>query len=79
MASAIDATKPASGVPAGKADLRTNLGHAQSEITALQDGKIGLSGQANNQLTSGALIWSGSQAEYDLLTPNANTIYIITS
>ena len=36
MVSAIDATKPADGVPAVKADLRNNLAVASAEISALQ-------------------------------------------
>lgn len=36
MVSAIDATKPADGVPASKADLRSNLSAAKSEIETLQ-------------------------------------------
>jgi hypothetical protein len=36
MASAIDASKPADGVPANKADLRLALATAKNEITALQ-------------------------------------------
>lgn len=36
MASAIDPTKPADGVPASKADLRANLLAAKTEIEALQ-------------------------------------------
>lgn len=37
MASAIDPTRPADGVPAEKADLRGNLQAAKDEIEALQD------------------------------------------
>jgi hypothetical protein len=36
MVSAIDATKPADGIPASKADLRSNLATAKSEIESLQ-------------------------------------------
>lgn len=36
MVSAIDATKPADGIPASKADLRTNLATAKTEIETLQ-------------------------------------------
>ena len=39
MASAIDPTKPIDGVPASKADLRSNLQAAKDEIEALQSGK----------------------------------------
>jgi hypothetical protein len=39
MASQIDPTKPADGVPASKADLRGNLQAAKDEIEALQSGK----------------------------------------
>ena len=39
MASQIDPTKPADGIPAVKADLRANLAAAKSEIEVLQNGK----------------------------------------
>jgi hypothetical protein len=39
MASQIDPTKPADGVPANKADLRGNLQAAKDEIESLQSGK----------------------------------------
>ena len=39
MTSAIDPTKPVEGVPASKADLRSNLQSAKDEIEALQSGK----------------------------------------
>lgn len=42
MVSAIDATKPADGVPASKADLRTNLASAKSEIETLQGDLAGI-------------------------------------
>lgn len=40
MASGIDPTKPADGIPAVKADLRANLQAAKEEIEALQAGKL---------------------------------------
>lgn len=40
MSSAIDATKPADGIPASKADLRANLQTAKVEIEALQTTKL---------------------------------------
>jgi hypothetical protein len=42
MVSAIDATKPADGVPASKADLRGNLAAAKSEIEGLQGDLAGI-------------------------------------
>lgn len=36
MVSAIDATKPADGIPAAKSDLRNNLATAKTEIETLQ-------------------------------------------
>lgn len=49
MASAIDATKPADGVPASKADLRDNLAIARDEISALQGGAfVDVSGTASS-------------------------------
>ena len=45
MASQIDPTKPADGVPASKADLRSNLQSAKDEIGALQSGKADLGHQ----------------------------------
>jgi hypothetical protein len=40
VTSAIDPTKPADGVPASKADLRSNLQSAKDEIEALQSGRL---------------------------------------
>ena len=45
MASAIDPTKPIDGVPASKADLRSNLQAAKNDIEALQSGKTDLGHQ----------------------------------
>jgi hypothetical protein len=45
MASQIDPTKPVDGVPASKADLRSNLQSAKDEIEALQSGKTDLGHQ----------------------------------
>jgi hypothetical protein len=45
MASQIDPTKPIDGVPAIKADLRSNLQSAKDEIEALQSGKANLGHQ----------------------------------
>ena len=45
MASQIDPTKPADGLPASKADLRSNLQAAKDEIEALQSGKTDLGHQ----------------------------------
>ena len=45
MPSQIDPTKPIDGVPASKADLRTNLQAAKNEIEALQSGKADLGHQ----------------------------------
>ncbi len=45
MTSAIDPTKPIDGVPASKADLRSNLQAARDEIEALQSGKTDLGHQ----------------------------------
>ena len=42
MVSAIDASKPADGVPASKTDLRNNLSAAKSEIEALQGDIAGI-------------------------------------
>jgi hypothetical protein len=42
MVSAIDASKPADGVPASKADLRDNLSAAKSEIETLQGDLAGI-------------------------------------
>jgi hypothetical protein len=45
MPSQIDPTKPVDGVPASKADLRSNLQSARDEIEALQSGKADLGHQ----------------------------------
>ena len=42
MVSAIDATKPADGIPASKTDLRNNLATAKSEIESLQGDLAGV-------------------------------------
>ena len=42
MVSAIDASKPADGIPASKADLRNNLATAKTEIEALQGDLAGI-------------------------------------
>lgn len=42
MVSAIDATKPADGIPASKVDLRNNLATAKTEIEALQGDLAGI-------------------------------------
>lgn len=42
MVSAIDATKPADGIPASKADLRNNLATAKGEIETLQGDVAGI-------------------------------------
>ncbi len=42
MVSAIDATKPADGIPASKADLRGNLAAAKTEIEGLQGDLAGI-------------------------------------
>lgn len=42
MVSAIDATKPADGIPASKADLRGNLATAKTEIESLQGDLAGI-------------------------------------
>lgn len=53
MASQIDPTQPADGVPADKADLRTNLQHAKGEIETLQADVAALQGAAG---AAGAVI-----------------------
>lgn len=59
MTSAIDASKPADGVPASKADLRNNLLVAKNEITALQAASLTLSPYAltgfRNRIINGTM------------------------
>jgi hypothetical protein len=52
VASQIDPSKPADGVPAAKADLRANLQAAKSEIEALQAGKSKVWTRAANATAS---------------------------
>lgn len=43
--------------------------------------KVAITGDYNDLINKPTIptIWSGTQAQYDLLTPDSNTIYIITS
>ena len=68
MASAIDPTKPVDGVPAIKADLRSNLQSAKDEIEALQSGKTDLGHQHGlaDITDAGALAGKNSVAMVDI-------------
>jgi hypothetical protein len=63
MASAIDPTKPADGVPSVKLDLRNNLQAAKTEIESLQAGKSDL----GHQHLVGDLIDAGALATKDIV------------
>jgi hypothetical protein len=79
MASQIDPTKPIDGVPAIKADLRTNLQSAKDEIEALQAGKASLGHQHGlaDIADAGALASKDSIAAADI-DDNAVTTVKIT-
>lgn len=66
MASAIDPTKPVDGVPASKADLRTNLQAAKDEIGALQ-ANLGVNildhGGVGDDATDNTAAFNAAQAE----------------
>ena len=68
MASQIDPTKPADGVPASKADLRSNLQSAKDEIEALQSGKADVGHQHGlvDISDAGALASKDSVAAVDI-------------
>jgi hypothetical protein len=68
VASAIDPTKPVDGVPAIKADLRSNLQSAKDEIEALQAGKASLGHQHGlaDIADAGALAGKNSIAAADI-------------
>ena len=73
MSSAIDPAKPADGVPASKADLRTNLLCAKSEIEALQ---IGLAtkadashGHAEATPSTAGFMSAADKSKLDALSP----------
>lgn len=53
-------------------DARTPTAHAASHASGGSDEIIGAVWS-----TTISAIWTGTQAEYDLLTPDANTLYII--
>ena len=60
MPSAIDPTKPIGGVPASKADLRSNLQAAKDGIEALQSGKTDLGHQHTLGDIADVVRWRGS-------------------
>ena len=68
MASKIDPTKPADGVPASKADLRSNLQSAKDEIEALQSAKADVGHQHGlvDISDAGALASKNSIAAVDI-------------
>jgi hypothetical protein len=71
MVSAIDPTKPLDGVPAVKADLRSNLAAAKSEIEALQARKIedGMSFDMRGAVLANPVLKSYAE---NILTPEIN-------
>ena len=65
MASAIDSTKPADGVPAVKSDLRANLQAAKAEIETLQAAKA----EVAHSHGLGEITDAGALAGKDLVGP----------
>lgn len=59
---------------AGKADASHNHDATYAAIDVLDDL---VSSAANNTLTGAPSFWSGTQANYDLLTPDNNTFHFI--
>jgi len=80
MVSAIDATKPADGIPASKADLRSNLATAKNEIETLQGdlgGVFRLSVSVETAAT--VVIEDTDERNYLVLTGGVNNLEISDS
>jgi len=57
--------------------LRTAFTKANENFTEIYSGLAPSSGVIDVRTTTELFYWSGSQGEYDALTPDANTIYFI--
>ena len=58
--------------------LRTAFTKANENFTEIYSGLAPSSGVIDVRTTTELFYWSGSQGEYDALTPDANTIYFIS-
>lgn len=77
MVSAIDATKPADGIPASKADLRGNLATAKGEIEALQGDLAGIFRLSVSVETAATVvIEDADERNYLVLTGGVNNLEI---
>jgi hypothetical protein len=77
MVSAIDATKPADGIPASKADLRNNLGTAKSEIESLQTDLGGIFRlTVSNETSASVIIEDADERKYLVLESGVTSLEI---
>ena len=87
---AIDAkyTKPANGIPASDIEsgviptvptISTSISTDAASDTKTASPKAVADYAVQALTTGGKKIWCGTQAEYDLLMPDANTLYFITA
>ena len=58
--------------------LRTAFTKSNDNFTEIYSGLAPSSGVIDVRTTTELFYWSGSQAQYDALTPDANTIYFIS-
>ena len=77
MVSAIDATKPADGIPASKADLRNNLATAKSEIESLQTDLGGIFRlTVSNETSASVIIEDADERKYLVLESGVTSLEI---
>lgn len=77
MVSTIDATKPADGIPASKADLRSNLATAKTEIESLQGDLAGIFRLAVSvETTSTVVIEDTDERNYLVLASGVSDLEI---
>ena len=58
--------------------IRIAFGKTNDNFTEIYTGLAPSSGVIDVRTTTELFYWSGSQAQYDALTPSANTIYFIS-
>jgi len=58
--------------------IRTAFDKVNENFTEIYTGLAPSSGTIDVRTTTELFYWSGSQAQYDALTPDANTIYFIS-
>lgn len=77
MVSAIDATKPADGIPASKADLRTNLATAKTEIETIQTDLGGIFRlTVSNETSATVVVEDSDERNYLVLETGVTTLEI---